>query len=301
MEAESSGSPESLAIAVIGTDTVIEALPARPIQLANACGELGFDLAVPLSWGDELVAEAAIVALQSRGNRPAVLCTCPLARRRLLASGTDLRESMVSLLSPPIALARHLRATLGARLTSLTFVGRCPDAVTPDYDSSLQPDDFLRLARARGIDLQKLPDTFFDRLPADRRRFVSLPGGTPTPEVLWQRCNERILVELEGTDFALGLGEHLLSAKPVLVDVSASVGCSCSGATPSTKGYPARVVATSLEPPRSSTPVIGDALVSLEYPVNEATTNHVGVRPESNSPARRTPMAVTPTNALGAR
>ena len=83
MEAEKGVSPDGLAIVVIGTDTLIEALPARPIQLAHACGALGFDLAIPLSWGDELVAEAALRALEARPG-PAVLCTCPLVRRRLL-------------------------------------------------------------------------------------------------------------------------------------------------------------------------------------------------------------------------
>src|SRR5688572_9953136 len=65
-------SPETLAVLVVGTDTLIEALPARPIQLAHACGALGFDLVVPLSWGDELVAEAALRALEPRDHTPAV-------------------------------------------------------------------------------------------------------------------------------------------------------------------------------------------------------------------------------------
>src|SRR5262245_60432713 len=100
MEAEPARSPAGLAILVVGTDTLIEALPARPIQLAHACSALGFDLTVPLSWGDELVAEAALRALQARPAGPAVLCTCPLVRRRLLRSGTELAGSMVSLVSP---------------------------------------------------------------------------------------------------------------------------------------------------------------------------------------------------------
>jgi len=49
MEAETPVTPEGLAIVVIGTDTLIEALPARPVQLAHACDALGFDLAIPLS------------------------------------------------------------------------------------------------------------------------------------------------------------------------------------------------------------------------------------------------------------
>src|SRR3972149_2302342 len=57
---------DRLTILVVGNDTVIEALPARPIQLAHACGRAGFDLVVPLSWGDQLVAEAARAAAACR-------------------------------------------------------------------------------------------------------------------------------------------------------------------------------------------------------------------------------------------
>jgi hypothetical protein len=300
MESESSGSLEQIAILVVGTDTLIEALPARPIQLANACGEFGFDLAIPLSWGDELVAEAALRSLQARENSPAMLCTCPLVRRRLLASGGDLAGSMVSLVSPPVALSRYLRATLGGRLTSMAFVGRCPGARTPDFDLTYDPQEFLGLLKARGVEIQKQPETFFDRLPADRRRHVSLPGGCPTPEALWQRCNGRTLIELESAEFSIDLAQHLISADNVLLDAAAAVGCSCAGWTPSTTGYSARFAVTSLEPPRSQTPIVSDAVVPelrLPVAVEPKSAEDRGFALSPTVPGRP-PMAVTPPTAL---
>ena len=303
MESDIRKSPESLAVLVVGTDTVIEALPARPIQLAHACGELGFDLVVPLSWGDELVAEAALRRLETGPPKQAVFCACPLVRQRLMHSGGDLSEVMVSLVSPPAAVARHLRASLGQRLGSLTYVGRCPGAGNQDYDVTYEPTAFLEILRDRGIRLEEQPDSFVDRLPADRRRQVSLPGGCPAPEPLWQRCHEMLLSEVDGPDLSLEIAQHLLSSQPVLVDLALSVGCHCCGVTPTSTGSSARVAVTSLEPPRSITPIVSDAVVSeLSAPVVEhANAFHEGIYNGILSPTLRPPMAVTPPSALSAR
>ena len=302
MESELRTSPEKLAVLVIGTDTLIEALPARPIQLAHACGALGFDFVVPLSWGDELVAEAALRALQSRGHEPALLCSCPLVRQRVLHAGSDLARSMVSLVSSPVALARHLRATLGVRVASLSFAGRCPSAKAPDYDASYDPPELFAMLRDRGVQVQNQPDVFFDRIPPDRRRFVSLPGGCPTPEALWQRCNERTLIEVDGPDFSIEIAQHLLSPRSILIDPAPAIGCSCSGVTHSSTGVSVRVAVTSLEPPRSTTPVVTDdvlpqlALVIEEIPKSLGDSGFV----DRQTP-ERPPMAVTPASALPVR
>ena len=299
MESEFRKSPELLAVLVVGTDTLIEALPARPIQLAHACGELGFDLVVPLSWGDELVAEAALGDLETEPPSQAVFCSCPLVRRRLLQAGADLAAAMVSLVSPPVAVARHLRASLGSRIGSLTFVGRCPGATTPDFDVTYDPADFLQILRDRGIKPESLPDTFVDRLPPDRRRHVSLPGGCPSPDMLWQRCHEMSLAEVDGPDLALEIAQHLFQSQPTLVDLAAGVGCHCCGVTSDNTGSSARVAVMSLEPPRSATPVITEAVLpdlALAVDVERERVPHVTL-----SPSLRPPMAVTPLSALAAR
>lgn len=291
MEPELKKSPEELAVLVIGTDTLIEALPARPIQLANACGDLGFDLVLPLSWGDELVAEAALQMLEFRGPVAAILCSCPIVRQRLLKSGRELADAMLSLVPPPVALSRQLRATFGSRLQSLSFAGLCPGAAPPDYDIAYTPDELFAMFRDRGIALESQPDVFFDRIPPDRSRFVSLPGGCPSPDVLWRRCNERALVELEpGVDIPVEIAQHLLTPQSVLVDAGPAIGCACAGVTSSTAGISARVAVTSLEPPRASTPVFVDtvkASFEQELPTEQEVPG-----------SRRPPMAVTPPGAL---
>lgn len=298
MGLEGRHSPGSLAVLVVGTDTLIEVLPARPIQLAHACSALGYDLVIPLSWGDELVAEAAVQAIESRGGRPTVLCSCPVVRQRLFQCGSDLTPSVVSLVSPPVALARFLRERLGSQLGSLTFVGRCPDARTSEFDVALEPPDLLHRFRQHGVELAVQPAVFVDVVPPDRRRFASLPGGCPTPETLWQRCNETALAQLEGQDFQVELAQHLMSPYPVLVDPAPAAGCACSGVTHMTAGRSARIAAASLEPPRSPTPVFPEPVspeliagLSFESrPEEKAFRGRLGVS--------RAPMAVTPRSAI---
>jgi len=304
MESEFRQSPETLAVLVVGTDTLIEALPARPIQLAHACGELGFDIVIPLSWGDELVAEAALRDLEGVPPTQAVLCSCPLVRRRLLQAGADLAEAMVSLVSPPVAVARQLRASLGKRVGSLTYVGRCPGATTPEFDVTYDPVEFLQILRDRGIKAESQPDTFVDRLPPDRRRHVSLPGGCPSPEMLWQRCHEMSLTEVEGPDLALEIAHHLFQSQPTLIDLAAGIGCHCCGVTSTNTGASARVAVMSLEPPRSQTPIISEAVLpdlSLAVHEEQGGDKAGGGPVGSFNPALRPPMAVTPQSALAAR
>ena len=77
-------------VAIVGTDAVLAAAPATPVQIAHACLRRGFTVAVPASWGDELVAAETMRQLATRERGPAVMCVCPFARARLLGPGADL-------------------------------------------------------------------------------------------------------------------------------------------------------------------------------------------------------------------
>jgi hypothetical protein len=268
--------------------------------LAHACGSLGFDLVVPLSWGDELVAEATLRILESRSPSPAILCACPLVRQRLLHSGSDLASALIPVVASPTAVGRHLRNALGTRLGFLEYVGRCPGARSPEYDTVYDPSSLFELFRSRGIQLSSQPDAFIDRLPPDRRRFVSLPGGCPSPEALWQRCNEMTLVEVEGPDLAIDIAQHLLSPEPCLIDLAPSTGCHCSGVTQATAGTSGRLAAASLEPPRATTPVLTETRLPDLIDTVAAHENGARFSASYTSPDRA-PMAVTPPSALRIR
>jgi hypothetical protein len=183
----------------------------------------------------------------------------------------------------------------------------------PDYDLTLDPRDLRDVFEAGRISPDDEPDFFEDVIPPDRRRFLSLPGGCPAPEHLWQRCNERVPLDLEGRDVALDVAQALLSSQPVLVDIALAVGCSCAGVTGVTSGRLARIAVASLEPPRASASVIDPAEgIQLRLDPSGAEPRRSSLHdreahrlthrevPDQEEPPKtaRPPLAVTPTSAL---
>lgn len=241
-------------IVVLGNDAFLAARPASPVQLTHAALAAGFDAAVPASWGDELVAAACARELAGPGASPSVFCACPHVAQRLLTTGAELAPFLVSLVSPPVALSRHLRSFYETGLVRLTYVGRCPGAHGA-YDAIVHPDEFLRLLADRDIHADAQPDAFEAVVPPDRRRYFSLPGGLPALTALRSAGVPHGIVELTGGDFAADLAQHLLSGVPLLIDGAAQLGCACAGAT-SECARDARTDLMAHEPPRAFAPVI---------------------------------------------
>ena len=251
-------------IVVLGADALLAALPATPIQLAHACALAGYQHVVPASWGDELIALASLRALRDHAHLPAIQCSCPYVAHRLLAVGTDLRPFLVSLVAPPVVLARYLRAAYAPRKLRITYVGRCPGAGDEAIDARLTPEELLAIFSDRHIVIADQPEAFDSVLPPDRRRYRSQPGGLPTPEMLWSAEAAggvaRSVVELYGDELPVELAQHLLAGKPVLIDVAPKLGCVCSGAVADGSPFDARARVTALEPPRATSPVIDETI-----------------------------------------
>jgi len=261
-------------VAIIGNDAVLEAAPATPVQLAHACLRRGFTVAVPASWGDELVASETVRRLASRERGPAVMCVCPFVRSRLLAPGPDLAPFLVSLVAPPVATARYLRAAYGEHGVHITYIGGCPSAEDPSIDERLTPDAFLADLAEHGIALAEQPLVFDSIVPPDRRRWCSLPGGTPTAETLWSDSDGRTLIEIDRGDVSTDLPQHIITHEHVLLDLATGLGCVCSGAIRSSSSRTARAAVIAIEPPRAPKPVIDPPpLVSLDAPVAEHVTS----------------------------
>jgi hypothetical protein len=257
-------------VAIIGNDAVLAAAPATPVQLAHACLRRGFAVAVPASWGDELIAAEAVRRLASRERGPAVMCVCPFARSRLLAPGPDLEPFLVSLVSPPVATARYLRAVYGDHGVHITYIGGCPSAEDGSIDVRLTPDAFLADLAEQGIALSEQPLVFDSIVPPDRRRWCSLPGGAPTAEILWADSDTRTLIEIDREDVSTDLAQHIITHEHVLLDLAPGLGCVCSGAIGSLPSRSARGTVTALEPPRALGPIIDPTpLVSLDVAVGQ--------------------------------
>lgn len=234
---------------------LLAALPATPVQLAHACYQLGFDIVVPASWGDELVAHAVLEDLRHRDREPVIQCTCPLVYERLLANGQHLLPSMVQTAAPAVAAARYARHAFAPRHLSITYVGACPGAGHPSIDERCVPDELLRSLAESDISIADMPTVFDSVLPPDRRRFVSLPGGCPTQEALWQASDGRMLREVTQPTFSTDLAQTLVWREHVMVDVAPSLGCACAGSCSRLGARSGRVAVMAIEPPRASQPV----------------------------------------------
>ncbi len=298
-------------IAIVGSDLLLQALPARPVQVSHALLAAGYSLVVPASWGDELLAEFAIRQVVSVDPRPRVYCACPRVRQRLLATGDELAPHLLSLVAPPVACARYLRQAWPDEVLRITYIGECEGGKDPAIDLHLTPTELLQVLELRGIHADRMPTAFRDVIPPDRRRHWSLAGGCPAPEALLVH-DPRTELRIVGADaFPQEVVEGLLGGRPVLLDVADALDCACAGALHLHGVTAAREAVTALEPPRSPVPVLdADLRVDLEYrprlvlsrasrPATErvAPTEVAAATPPAPPPAAEAPVSTPPPAA----
>ena len=264
---------------------MLAALPATPVQLAHACLRAGFANVIPASWGDELVASAVLHRLPEFGSGPVIQCSCPIVAHRLLTVGSDLRPVLLPVVPPPVAVARYIRALSHPAHARVTYVGSCPGAIDDSIDIRMSAESLIDMLAERDIVLSDQPRVFESILAPDRRRFRSQPGGVPSAEALWTEFGSRTLVEIDGEDIVAEVAQHVLTGKNVLIDVSARLGCACSGAVGAVRPREARALVVIHEPPRASAAVIDERTpIPLELEVPAASRSPVDVmaaRPHS--------------------
>jgi hypothetical protein len=282
MAADSGGSTKPVAVIILGADALLAGRPATPIQLWHACLAAGYDLAVPATWGDELVAAECLRAVGSHPETVAVMCSCPMVARAIGDGDADLTGHLVSLVAPPVATARYLRRVYGERRVHITFVGACPAAGDSAIDAWLTPGELLERFIANEIALDRQPQLFESVLPPDRRRHLSQPGGVPTVESAGALARARQVVEVNEADVMASIRRHLMSSVRTLVDCAPRLGCTCSGAIAGLSSVEARAAVMQLEPPRSTRPVMTD-------PGGLGLLRRVHPRPATAAPPIRRP------------
>lgn len=164
---------------ILGTDAVLAARPAEPIQLARACQRAGFDFVAPVSWGEELLATRIADVVDEHRPATLVVAHCPFVAESLRARPP--RAAAIASVSPPVATARYIRAALPSHLVHITYVGACPGASAPDIDHRMLPDVLIAWLIEAGIDVQTQPCHLDGLLPPDRARHASMPGASPGP------------------------------------------------------------------------------------------------------------------------
>ncbi len=258
MAADSGGSIKPVAVIILGADMLVTASPATPIQLWHACLASGYDLAVPATWGDELIAAECLRALGSHPETVTVMCSCPMVARAVGDGEADLSAHLVSLVAPPVATARYLRRVYGERRVHITFAGACPAAGDSAIDAWVTPAELLERFVSTGVELARQPQLFESVLPPDRRRHLSQPGGVPTPDRAAALARPRQLIEVDDADVMTSVRRHLMGGVRALVDIAPRLGCACSGVVEHQPAAQARRGVERLEPPRSMRPVMPD-------------------------------------------
>jgi hypothetical protein len=244
----------SRSVVILGADALLVALPSTPSQLANACFASGFDAVYPSTWGDELIAAGCLEQLEGR-NGPAIFCACPLVAEQL-RSAAELDRFIVSLISPPVAVARYLRALHSDDALTITYVGDCPGADDDSIDARLSPNELLNTLSKRGIMPAAQRPDLDSRVAHDRRRFYSLPGGVPSPHWLSAQWPKRALVDVHAGDAIARLANQSLSRGNTLIDFAPQVGCACAGAVCGNDAESARGAVVALEPPRAQSEIV---------------------------------------------
>jgi len=238
MSSDSSASA-AIPIALLGVDALVAARPASPLQVLQACVAAGFAAAYPVSWGDELVARECLSRIGEERPHRAILCTCPLALRRIAQDPAD--ATAIAVAAPPVAAARMVRRAYGDQTIRITYVGGCPSGADSELDAHVSPGAFLATLSERGIVLGDQPEAFEGVLPPDRRRFLSIPGGSPAPDRLAE----------VGYRWSQYQDAHALSSDDAtLIDPAEAAGCVCSGAPEG------RDAVLELEPPRAAHPIV---------------------------------------------
>jgi len=244
---------------VLGTDTVLAAAPATPVQLAHACLASGFQAVIPASWGDELIAARALERLRDI-DAPRVQCSCPHVSKRLAEHGEAIAPQLLHFVPPPIATAQYLRAVYAPVRPHITYAGGCPAAADEAIDAWLSVAGLMDMLIERGFPVLEQPTEFDSVLPPDRRRHFSEPGGIPSRLALRKLTTPVDLVELRGADVVVDLAQHLLSTSFTLIDASLSLGCFCSGATGDVSAEAARARVREQEPPRAPSPIVDHSM-----------------------------------------
>ena len=246
------GSPYS--IAILGNDAFLAATPALPVQLMHAALAAGFDAVVPVSLGDELVAGETLRLAQLRGRRPVVQCACPFSLSQLCKREANLADVTVAVAPAAVALARALRIERGDA-PHITYIGACPGAQDLDIDLQVLPDAFLRGLARKGIATTAQADVFTDRLPPDRRRYLSLPGGAPRPELV-AAVLRRTVVSLDAKmNPLLAVADALFDGGATMIDPAGAYRCVCAGSDSAPTVAEGRVAIARLEPARATAPV----------------------------------------------
>ena len=245
---------------IVPSEAVLYFYPATPEQVVNAGIEAGFQQVHFEVLGDELVAREYLRMWEETVDGSTwIRSTSPIVVEYVRLRHPVLLPYLAPVVTPPVALARYLEA---AHAVDLVHAGLEEPGGSPadrERMPSLTLDGLAELFRRRGADPREQPLTY-RRIPAERRRFLSVPGGLPRALLDSQRLSSRRFHKIRDLK-KLGAVASLLEggeARLGFLDVLPFEGALGHPALGPAEEYQwRRKIAQLVELPRSHRPVIG--------------------------------------------
>lgn len=153
-------------------------------RLVAALRRLGFAYVGETAIGAAHVARATAEIVHHKSNRSHVCTACPAVVSYVERYRPQLVDTLVPVVSPMLAHARHIRRTLGDTV-NVVFIGPCiakkAEAERPEHrgavDCVLTFTELRRWLETEDIDLAACEESTFDERPAGSAQLFPLEGG----------------------------------------------------------------------------------------------------------------------------
>lgn len=261
------------AVLLLPTEALVHFYPATPEQLINACFAAGFRRVYFESVGDELVAAEYLRLWRENEGKSWIRSTSPIVVNYCRTKLPELLPFLAPVVTPAVALARYVRIQETAEPGDAEPAGAPQPDLTVIYAGVGEPgvngdesviDICISLEELEGL-LHETGDAPLDqrltlnRLPPERRRHLSLPGGLPLALLEELRQSSRRFRRERGVQGLPAIARALIGDESELgfVDVlpfDGNLGHPAYG--PPEDLYWRRQIADLVEPRRSEQPVV---------------------------------------------
>lgn len=272
---------------ILPTEAVVFFYPATPEQLINACFDAGFERIYFESVGDELVAGEYLQLWQEKDERSWIRSTSPIVVNYCRTKLPELLPFLAPVVTPAVALARYVRTLERAAVPAgprslpvapsgtaddseiqIVYAGVGAPGVNGDssaIDMCISLMELESILHEEGIPPLDQPLTL-RRMPPERRRHLSLPGGLPLRMLDEQRQSSRKFKRVRGLFGLPAVARAVIGNETPLgfVDVlpfEGGLGHPAYG--PPEDLFWRRTIADLVEPSRSHEPVVEPIGVDL--------------------------------------
>jgi diguanylate cyclase (GGDEF)-like protein len=250
-------------VLILSPESVAHFYPATPEQVINACYTAGFRAVTRGVIGDELVAAEYLKLWEEEPWGTMIRSTDPVVVDAVRLKFPELVPYLAPVTVPAVAEARYLRAQYGSGL-KIAYAGFCPPVNSSELDAAITFSDLDQIFRIRGAGVLSQP-IFFERVPEERRRYLSAAGGLPLALLEEARYSSRRFRKLRGLDALKAVARAVTVDRLDLgfVDILSTEGSldhPLSG--PREELFWRRELLASTEPPRSGYPVVDTAVVA---------------------------------------